>query len=413
MRRITARGAELALVTALALSLSGCFEWVQYGYDAGRSSYNPTEETLTADTIGQLTELWSSPLVPSPRNIVASNSRLVIATDDHIYGLDVATGDVVWDHPSFDSSPVIHDGLVYTASIAFPGHCAEAALEARDVETGARRVADDIRAWDNPATCLGPSDLTAVGRRFALLPSSGYDAQFNPIQDLFAYEWDTGATYDLGGTAVTMDESTGLYFVEGFSYVEAAPLPGSANPGWTRVIQTRLEPVTAAGRVYLVQPGGTGEADRVLALDAATGADAWSGVVDVGEGNLVKPAVREGTVFTAAVFGPRHGQLVAFANCGAPACAPAWTGAGHPVPSGGSVGGPVVAGDLVYVSVYVSDDSPDPVSQLEVYDAAGCDAATCDPLTTVTVDGYAGEVVVSNGRVFFVTSTGVHAFGLP
>jgi outer membrane protein assembly factor BamB len=64
-----------------------------------------------------------------------------------------------------------------------------------------------------------------------------------------------------------------------------------------------------------------------------------------------------------------------------------------------------VANGVVYVT---SDDG-----KLYAFDADGCGAASCQPLSTVTTAGSPGSPAVAGGKVYVRDSSGLRAYSLP
>lgn len=411
----------LAASVALALVASSCQGWEQTGYGPGRGSYNPAETTLTADTVGDLTFLWSGPAATifDTSDVVASGDRVVLRSGQRIYGLDARTGEVVWEHgDASDVPPFLRGGVVHTPLLQVWPSCDRAVVAAWDLETGERRPEADIDAWPTSAPmCGGPNGAPAVGNSFLVLPSSERTGTGFPYAaGARVYDWATG-TVSPAGRGSVLDERTGMLLGTDDRTVWAHPLPGVATPAWQRqdFLSAWLAPLVADdGRVYGRESGGSGWPYYLRVLDTATGADLWNGALDIAGGSFSKPAVRDGVAYTGVVTGPRSGELVVFADCGAPDCPPAWTGGyGTVGNSGGSVG-PTVAGDLVYHAIaQLDDDASAWTGWLEVFPADGCGAAHCDPLVRLPLDAGPQEVLVSHGRVIVRTQGGLRVFGLP
>jgi outer membrane protein assembly factor BamB len=126
-------------------------------------------------------------------------------------------------------------------------------------------------------------------------------------------------------------------------------------------------------------------------------------------GFLSSPAVADGVVY----FVVGAGQIYAFdaRGCNAPVCTePLWSGGSQG--DGGGVGSsPAVAGGLVF---FRSDASGGSAGTILAFRAAGCGAASCDPIWSAAAGGDAGSSpAVSNGMVFVGgTDSIVHAYAL-
>jgi len=171
--------------------------------------------------------------------------------------------------------------------------------------------------------------------------------------------------------------------------------------------------------VVISEDGGTlfaasGDQDRLVAYDAATGAQRWRG--DMYEEGL-KPAVANGLVYTVL----RDGLRVYDAEgCGATTCTPLWTATFPPVPDppdpplpGAPLHPipqtePTVAGDVLYIGTRASWLGAEAIY---AFPAAGCGSSTCAPIWSAALDGVPLAVTVALGRVYVVTYDGLTAFG--
>jgi hypothetical protein len=95
------RWRALAAVGA-SVALSGC--WLQPGFDASRTRWNPVEDDLTADNAADLAEAWSVDVeAPELFEPLAQGGRVFVgwqASDDTgggVRALDAATGETLWD----------------------------------------------------------------------------------------------------------------------------------------------------------------------------------------------------------------------------------------------------------------------------------------------------------------------------
>jgi outer membrane protein assembly factor BamB len=402
-----------ALLLLLVLVCGGCFNWTQYGGTAARTSNNPRETALNASTIAGLHPVWSTPIVPNVP-IATWGSRVIVGDGANMSGLDLSTGDVVWQEALGSGqtlSPVVRGGVVYISEFTYaydgpvPINC-DGALRARSTATGDRLPDEDLLLWEDGA-CNGPGAGSAIGSRYA---SIGSELRIPYSAGTYArvYDWQAGVQYDLfdDGRYRALDEAGGLLVTTRADSLTARRL-ADGEIVWQRDVSLSFptSPAVSAGAVYLSTTGGTGEADHLQVIDAATGQGRWSGALPEAA-DPGKPAVRSGAAF---VTGAR--QLWAFEDCGAAECAPVWTtdiGAGD---VGWSE--PTVAGDLVYVLARKVEGVS---SGLLVFAANGCGQATCAPLATVTVDGDAvgpiGGPIVVNGKVLVQTSTGIHALSM-
>jgi outer membrane protein assembly factor BamB len=115
MRR---RGFGIVPVLLLAVALSGC-DWLQPGFDAGRSAYNPADSALTTSTVASLTSRFT----------ISTNGRTYtapIVSGSHLYASSFEAGTGTARIGQFDATngkpgwstafPVVADGRVYIAA---------------------------------------------------------------------------------------------------------------------------------------------------------------------------------------------------------------------------------------------------------------------------------------------------------
>ncbi|HEY8544470.1 MAG TPA: hypothetical protein VIL36_05470, partial [Acidimicrobiales bacterium] len=108
--------ARAAVAAVLGTTLTGC--WVQPGFDAGRSDWNPGETTLTAASVADAALQWEATVPGTP---VATYGDLVYVQDGlTVTALDTATGATRWSVDLLEhdvpedavpaGSPVVADG---------------------------------------------------------------------------------------------------------------------------------------------------------------------------------------------------------------------------------------------------------------------------------------------------------------
>ena len=111
-------------------------DWTEAFFDAAHTGNNRYETLLNRDNVGNLTQLWASPvgsgtLFTSP---VVSNGKVYIGSGDgQMYALDALTGATLWvgaQQPVFFSnSAAVGHGLVFASGLIGP-------LIAYDADTG-------------------------------------------------------------------------------------------------------------------------------------------------------------------------------------------------------------------------------------------------------------------------------------
>lgn len=75
-------------------------EWLQFGYDAGHSSYNPLEKTLNSSNVSKLQIAWNDKQIIQPNGIVAGDSVLYVDSmgqkNEGLYAFDSSNGKKKW-----------------------------------------------------------------------------------------------------------------------------------------------------------------------------------------------------------------------------------------------------------------------------------------------------------------------------
>jgi outer membrane protein assembly factor BamB len=396
------------VAVALVVLLSGCW-WGQPRFEPGWTSYNPFEHTLTAANADQITERWSVD-APYAGGLLSWRNRLFVAgTDGAVHVLDTTTGDQVWQTPLLGGY-VVRDGVLYVL--------AGNVLEARDAVTGARQPGNDIRPFGAPVGD-DSSGIVDIGGRHALLLGVIFHPPGEPEDTLRLYDWQAGTSTRMPVSADPADVRVGpiddaaqqFYligpagggFPPGTEQVEARSFTGDQRWAYPTFLSFPTAPVVDGGRLYVGNTYTFGN-DGFHVLDTDTGELLWHGTVD---GEMAQPAVRNGVLYTGVVAQP-DGPLLAYQDCGQPACDPLWSGTGT-----GRVIEVAAAGDLVYA---VTRDDTANVVGVRIYAADGCGAPTCAPLKTITIDSQGNGVtaIVSGGKLFVnVFDVGVRAYGLP
>ena len=399
MRRITAVIGVLALGTTLA----GC--WLQPGYDAAHSNWNPGENLLTAATVGGLTELWDTQVptatgvnapVGLPGNIYATT------TSGDAAGVDAATGALTWardfyDEPTgftpFLGAPVWHQGSLLVPATVFrfgtvhklnpaDGTTVDGGSYSGDA-VGDLAVADDRVAVFSGTGNSSGFGIARIGWKytpqiFFSLSGPGPGSHFAIVGDRI--QWSQG-TQALGFSAACP------------SYPPGYPVPGCA-PDWATDLGGTPTAPAGIGTTQVVYADSTG---TVTVLDTASGAVVWT--AELGAAVTGAPAVADGNILLAT----GGGQLVALpaAGCGTATCTPLWSG-----DVGGTPGtGPVAGGDVAYVGV---------AGDVVAFALDGCGGPTCPSLARVSAGStITGGPIVHDGRVVVGTQDGrVVAFGL-
>lgn len=382
-------------VLALATALSGC--WFQIGFNGGNTRFNPSERTLTPDTVGGMHVVWERSGPDSEATVAAG--RVFVADDgsqaSSVDAYDLADGDLLWSTELVRMENPFNSTTSVTPVTVEGDHLVSGLLgiDMRTLECRAGAAQLDpatgaVTGWSDP--WFFPSETaTANGVAARTLMSTG---ECNGAYEAYSVDvsvdraggpatrWTTARSVAHLTPAVAGDH----VFVLNGSSVAAYTATGCGTPVCPPVWSTDLtgpsDDVVAGttGPVYVTSD------EHVVALDRATGDELWRG--DLG-GTGRGFALAHGTIFATVEREGSPARLVAFpaGGCGDPVCAPTRTS----TLEGTGTGDPAVAGGVVYTSTDTT---------VQGFDASGCGAATCPALVTVPV-ARGGAVSASDGHV--------------
>jgi hypothetical protein len=422
---------------AAALLLAGC--WVQQGAGPGRNHFNGFERAINADTVDSLEFVWggSGPsrvigepilvadkLIVTTRNSFSSMGSLWAQWEFGVTALDVNTGDVVWsneqllgpetfglvDWGGYGAAELV-DGAVQTAWSVSAGTSV--------CHVGTLRINPDSGAVVGISTAFESSVVRVGTVRAALVGGNRCSGAATDQLYLRATDTSTGTTWTSAGPA-------------GSGTVVALGDPPASDltvlvAGDRLVVDRQVYAAGGCGAPTCAPLGTTGNAP-ILASAAvgthvfhlrSTGLERWdvagptpqlgwssSFPVTGSEIGLAS----DGTHVFAVDGGDivRRSRMHAFrvSGCGASTCAPLWSTNAVKAP----LSYPVIAGGLVYVNSFDSDQSE---FGIDAYDAAGCGAAVCSPVSSRFFILQVRSLLVSQQRLFAVDSNLVVAFRLP
>jgi outer membrane protein assembly factor BamB len=419
----------LAPVVVVALALTGC--WRVPGGNADRTAHNPFESSFTPASVGDLEPAWVADLGPGAAGAVMIDSGGVfVRVGSEVSRLQLADGTEAWtwslppDVPDFTSvgEPLVVGGrvLIGYGLGNLGGHWFGTAV---DPATG--------------ATAPGPvaSGLLQTARGSIAVGMTASFGSGTPVLVSYSMADVSGAT-EVGGGPLAIEQLGGgsigemTIGTQGVFHAGNGLLPapggGVTQGGGVRRFpldaQTGCGPPSAAvfacptwatplttvsgiviGPGEVLYVGRAGGA--VVALDGATGAVLWE--TSVGANVSATPALAGGVLYVPTA----DGDLVAVdaAGCGAATCEPLWSAA---IDGTAINEQPAVSGDGEDAVVFVGTSG----GTVAAVAAAGCGYDTCGaPLWQASVGAaVTGAPAVSAGAVVVGTSSGeVAAFRLP
>jgi outer membrane protein assembly factor BamB len=385
------RRALAAVVTmAVSVALPGC--WLQPGFDASRSRWNPVEHQITPANVGTLAEAWSvdvdavavdEPLVYGGRVFVG---RQGTGSGGEVVALDAATGDALWRHTTTPTGDRV---------IAWPVAFVEGELwsswfqgsdDPEGCRSGTTRLDGDgnVVGEDHDGIVMsGPvqSGHYVVQEETSECPTSG----LWPPTTMVVRDSRTGET--LWTADDRLEAIAGDLILAGGFYA----LAGCGAPTCTSTVHgewASTEPYIARPHsdVFGVRSGGFGDFNgEVFALSRTTGEVVWRGSIDAPSARL---AADDDHLYAAA-----GGRLLVFDvdGCVGPSCRPLWSA---PL-SGGTAEPPTVAGDVVYVATIYG--------AVAAFPAGGCGRTTCEEIGRLQVEGNVTAMSVAEGRLFVLS----------
>jgi hypothetical protein len=417
------RRAGVAGVLVGVLVLAGC--WPIPGGGTGRSGWNPFEDILSAANVSRLAArwVWVSPGPPAAvRSPVTSRGGVHAVVHHRLVTVDQDTGALRWAQDLFDpdppapggAGPLSVDGDDVYAPVSFWRGVGPTGTHRFGVESGEPR--------GTPAGAPVDAIIPSFGR---LAGSWADGSPGGVISGVFvtdtrdpARSWrsvigvssnpndgPSGAVASLDGLVLRSGPAVLAFpwhkpsgcgpLAPGAPWLETCPPRWSANVGaWTRPALSRDGGTVAVGRV-----GG------VVVLDAATGTTRWEGTLPAGAAVNwdTAPVVTGSQVAIGYTLRRSHGVAVwPVGGCGAPACAPTWTG---------TVPGPVTLQPAAANGVLFVPAG----SSLLAFALDGCRKRRCASLWSTDLGALVtGGPAVSVGQVYVGTADGrLVAFGLP
>ena len=366
---ITAVERITQLQAQVQFTVSG-LDWPQFQFDAQHTGFNPHENFLTPQNVGNLTVRWNYFTgAGNTSGVVVANG--LAYTGDYVngsmYALDASTGGLRWLYPNGPvpgTSPAVANGLVYFGDYGY--------LYALNAGTGALIWKDSLPSSSTPTVVNGVL-YVAAGPVYAINAGTG------------AVVW----SYPVGGSEGALAVANGVVYAGSFDHNIYALDAGTGALIWKYTTAGYVDsgPAVANGIVYV--GGGDGD-NNVYALNAATGALIWK--YATGDSIYYSPAVANGVVYVGG-----HDKNLYALNASTGALL--WKFATE-----ANVTSPAVANGVVYFGTWAPDD--------ELY---ALDANTGALLWKLYQQyGFSSGLAVVNGMVYANGDYwGIYAFGLP
>jgi eukaryotic-like serine/threonine-protein kinase len=262
-----------------------------FGFNPQHTHVNAGEHILSTANVSRLTQAWATPIegiigISSPA--VANGMVYVGSFDHHVYGLNAATGRIVWMTPTKDiiySSPAVANGVVYVGS-------ADSKVYALNASSGHILWTFPTGGGVNssPAVVDGVVYVgSADSKVYALNASSGH----------VLWTFPTG-----GGVNSSPAVVDGVVYVGSFDSKVYAIDASSGKLIWAVPVAGGIfdSPAVDNGIVYI----GTQEHSTFYAINVSTGKITWK--MPTGDYINSSPAIAGGLVYV----GSKDGKLYAF-----------------------------------------------------------------------------------------------------
>lgn len=420
-----------------ALALSGC--WAVPGGDGDRSSNNPWEDELTAETVDGLTEQWrwTAP-AGELTDPVLSNSGVHVGSGCGLATLRPSTGELLWGNATGSEAmctsgfyvgagePYVFDGpsgqrVQGSSGLTVPrapaNFIAEFSSRDFDAVTGepstepaggaflvARRGNRQVHSTVGPTGPLTATNTVKLGDRF--FTQHVFNWGTTPPWPPTAFTLGADKLFHAGGGVLASEPGPATFGngIRGYSITEARPGCGPAMAGFPTPSPHPVEcpvwatPTDGIPTIPVLSPNGDTvytrtSAGTLYAIDTANGAVRWTAT---GLGAAGKPALAHGMLFVPT----DTGRVLLFnaTGCGAAVCPPDSPN-GFDTGTGAAVTAVSVAGNVIYATsagnVHASG---------ECWSGEGCLLAWSGPGT--------GSPVISGGRLYIRDAGDLVAYGL-
>ena len=300
-------------------------QWLQFGYDAGHSGYNPLEKSIGHKNVSKLRIAWNDKRIIQPGGIAVADNVVYVddmgQTKQGLYAIDAATGAKKWyanvrlngSWGAFTHAvPVVAGNVIVTpcsngSSSAFlTGLCG---VDAKNGKILWKTYCQEYQG--SPCGGLNSGTSPAFDGKLVYFQST---QGVNEQPDTQALDpktgkivWDVAGVYhcpDAGDSSANpLPVSNGLVFavlgcqspsysteICGFSTTAGKAAWCDASP--TAYIE---DLIAGGGKLYVVEPGDSGL--EIVAFDAGTGARMWA--ASLPGGNFSALATANGRLFVS------------------------------------------------------------------------------------------------------------------
>ena len=245
-------------------------DWAKFHFDLSNTGFNPYENVLSPDTVGNLALDWKYTAqginLSSPAVV---NGVVYVGSQDHnVYALNASTGALIWKYMTGDEvdvSPTVANGVVYVVSSGGQNQ-----LFALNASTGAL-------LWKYTAGYITSSPAVANG---VVYVGGANDAELyalNAVTGTLIWKYGTGGPVEASPAVV----NGVVYFSAGSVYALNA-VSGALIWKYTTEADAYSAPAVANGVVYIgvTYAGNPNAPPGLYALNANTGARLWAFYVD-------------------------------------------------------------------------------------------------------------------------------------
>lgn len=313
--KITAAGKRSGVTVRAHLQVRT--NWVQFGFNAAHSNFNPHENVLDASNVAGLTVLWKAPTGATFSSATLADGVVYVTSAGiDLYAFDAQTGAQLWEvapggteSPIMYSTPAVANGVVYVGS-------EDDNVYALNAETGAAlwKAATTGSITSSPVVDHGTVYVGSRGKSvYAFNAATGEQLwQTNVGGGVVASPAVAGGVVYAGAVDENLhalNASTGVQLWAAPMGNDSQSSPSVANgvvyvgtSGGVLAFNatgTQLWAVSTGNNAYTAVAGGVvyvASGDDLFALDGTTGAQLW----EVNTNNIVDaaPAVANGVVYS-------------------------------------------------------------------------------------------------------------------